>query len=220
MFDLVFTSFPHYVARIAALRVDARFMPLAFGHQVLERVKPRERVRAVTFVGGVNGTSGAWDRGTSLLEAVAEHVPAFAWFGYVAGSLEALRRGRPNLARAWQGPAWGRRMYEVYAASKIVVNRHGEVAQGFANNMRLFEAAGMGALVMTEQAPNLADLLVPGKECIAYEGAADLIESIRHYLACDRDREEVSRAGQARTLATHTYDRRLREIEPFLGRRP
>ena len=56
-------------------------------------------------------------------------------------------------------------MYKVYGRSKIVINRHGEVAQGFANNMRMFEATGMGALLMTGQSPNLSDFFSE-KECV------------------------------------------------------
>jgi hypothetical protein len=43
-------------------------------------------------------------------------------------------------------------MYRVLARSGIVVNRLGPVAEGAANNMRLFEATGAGALLLTEAA--------------------------------------------------------------------
>jgi hypothetical protein len=215
-YDLVFTSFPHYLERISALGVEARFLPIAFGHRMLEKVPPRERRHAVAFVGGVNGSAGHWDRGTETLEHLASRVGAFTWFGYVIGGEEALRRTCPSLARAWRGPAWGRPMYEVYAASKIVVNRHGEVAQGFANNMRLFEATGMGAMLVTESAPNLGDYFSPGRECVAYGSPDDLVAAVQHWLSSDAEREQVASAGQRRTLAEHTYERRLLAVEPVL----
>jgi spore maturation protein CgeB len=217
-YDLVLTSFPHYLGRIGALGVEAHFLPIAFGHQVLQKILPRERHYPVTFVGGVNGSAGHWDRGTEVLEGLAALVPDFAWFGYVIGKREDFDRKCPSLSRAWRGPAWGRQMYEVYAASKIVVNRHGEVARGYANNMRLFEATGMGAMLVTERAPNLGDYFVPGTECITYGDTADLVEAVHHHLARDAEREQVARAGQARTLAEHTYEKRLLQIEPILRR--
>jgi hypothetical protein len=40
-------------------------------------------------------------------------------------------------------------MYRVLECSKIVINHHGDVAP-WANNLRLFEATGTGALLLTD----------------------------------------------------------------------
>ena len=84
--------------------------------------------------------------------------------------------------------------------------------------MRLFEATGVGALLLTEAGPNLAELFAPGREVVAYDGTDDLVEKVdalprRRRATASRSR----RAGQARTLAEHTYRRsRSRELAEIL----
>jgi hypothetical protein len=41
------------------------------------------------------------------------------------------------------------------------LNRHIEAAEGFANNMRLFEATGVGAMLVTDDGKSLSELFRP-----------------------------------------------------------
>jgi spore maturation protein CgeB len=110
-------------------------------------------------------------------------------------------------------------MYRVLARSRIVVNRHGDIAEGFANNMRLFEATGMGALLLTEEATNLGELFVPGQEVETYADADELVAKIRALLADEDRRAAIAAAGQRRTLDDHTYARRMVELDQILRER-
>jgi hypothetical protein len=212
-FDAVFSSFPHYLPRISALGVQTSMLPIAFGHRVLEHIKPQRRDLPVTFVGGLNGTSGHWAQGTVMMEHVAAEVPAFKWWGYFIGE----PRNYPALQRTYQGPAWGMKMYNVYARSQMVINRHGEVAEGYSNNMRMFEATGCGALLLTEQSKNLHDYFAPGMECVAYREPAELVDIINKQLLWQPELvADIAKRGQALTLENHTYEKRLAQIEPFL----
>jgi len=110
-------------------------------------------------------------------------------------------------------------MYEVLARSRIAVNRHGDIAEGFANNMRLFEATGVGALLVTEAASNLADLFEPGTEIVAYENGDDLVDKLSYYLEHPDERRSIAAAGQARTLRTHNFALRMSELAEILEAR-
>jgi spore maturation protein CgeB len=83
--------------------------------------------------------------------------------------------------------------------------------------MRLFEATGVGALLMTESRKNLPELFTPGAEVVAYEGDADLVEKLRHYGQNEAERQRIAAAGQARTLVQHTYRQRMEELVEILG---
>jgi hypothetical protein len=205
-FDLILTSFPHYHERFRALGVDSEHLPIAFDERVLGRLRREgidpspdaHRDHGVTFVGGLDpDVHGA---GVELLERVASRLPLEVW-GYGAERLPqdyALRR-------AHRGQAWGIDMYRVLAESMLVVNRHIRFAEGHANNMRLFEATGAGALLVTESAPNLADFFEPGREVVSYDDPDDLMDKLKHYLEHDDERRAIAAAGQARTLRDHTY---------------
>ena len=73
----------------------------------------------------------------------------------------------------------GRHMYQIYGRSQVVINRHGEVAQGYSNNLRIFEAPGMNALLMTEASPNIVKL---NPYAGVYAGANGLCESLERIL--------------------------------------
>lgn len=213
-FETVFTSFPHYIHKIRSLGVSAHFLPIAFGHQVLDKLASVPRYHDVVFVGGVNAGRGHWKQGTDVLARVAEDLGArFKWWGYVIGDESQLPQA---LRTSFFGPAWGLRMYQVYSLAKIVLNRHGEVAEGYANNMRLFEATGMGALLVTEAARNLHWYFESDVECLTYAGPEDAVAQIRRVLD-DPDRlSAIAENGQRRTLAEHTYDARLKTVESKL----
>jgi spore maturation protein CgeB len=85
--------------------------------------------------------------------------------------------------------------------------------------MRLFEATGMGALLLTEAAPNLGELFVPGQEVGTYAGADELVARIRALLDDEDRRAAIAAAGQRRTLADHTYERRMVELDRILRER-
>lgn len=210
LYDVLFTSFPHYEA-LYGPRVKVVYLPLAFGRRATEGLPDVRRDVDVSFVGGL-GYRRIWNRAEAVFERLAADVSGFRWWGYGERNLAA----GSALRRAWQGQAWGRDMYAVYRRSKIVVNRHGEIAAGYANNMRLYEATGSGALLVTEEAPNLATLFSPGLEVETYRAAEDLVGVVRKYLADPSALDRVSAAGRRATLSRHTFQDRARDIDRVL----
>ena len=73
-------------------------------------------------------------------------------------------------------------MYRVLSRSKIALNRHSDVAEDYANNMRLYESTGVGALLITDAKRNLTDLFEPDEEVVTYSSEDELVEKIHHYL--------------------------------------
>jgi spore maturation protein CgeB len=220
-FDLLVTSFPHFVPRFRALGVDA--IGLAIGYDPAIHAALRQagadpspeapRPHAVSFVGALNPATHA--AGTGLLEALCRlDVPLEVW-GY---GVELLDPASP-LRERFQGAAFGLDMHRVLAASRIAVNRHIDVAEGHANNMRLYEATGDGALLTTDASVDLAALFAPGHEVVAYDGAEDLAAALHTLLTDEERRVAIARAGQERTLREHTYAHRIAALAAELERR-
>ena len=207
LFDLVVTSFPHFVGRVGR---PTEYLPLGFDRRLLDRVSPRARDGAV-FVGSLR-RSPRWSSNELIAEA-AEIVPIAFW-GYGA---EDWDRGSA-VRRNFRGPAWGLEMYEILAGAAVAVNRHGDVAEAYANNMRLYEATGMGALLITDAKQNLGELFRVGEEVLVYQSADDLARLVKLQLADAAGREAIARAGQRRTLADHGYERRMGELVAILER--
>jgi hypothetical protein len=217
-FDLILTSFPHYVERFRALGVASEYFRIAFDARILDRLRglgvdptPQAPGRdGAVFVGGLN--PAVHGDGVRLLERVLAEVDGVEVHGYGADRLPAGSAVRA----AWRGEAWGLQMYEVLARAGIALNRHIAAAESYANNMRLYEATGVGAMLLTEEAPNLAGLFEPGVEVATYRDADDLVRQLRHYLDDAAARQAIAAAGQRRTLAEHTYAARMRELVEIL----
>ncbi len=212
-FDLVLTSFPHFVERFRAAGVESEYLRIGFDPRILERLRgdgaERERHDAV-FVGALNRTQHR--SGNALLEDAARRVPIEFW-GYGASGWPP---GSP-IARGYRGEAWGIDMFRVLYESCVALNRHIGAAERFANNMRLYEATGVGTLLLTDEKQNLGALFEPDREVVTYRNEDELVERVRHFLAHDEERRAIARAGQERTLRDHTYLRRMEELLAILG---
>lgn len=207
--DLLISSFPHFVDRFRAAGGVAYYQPLAFEPRIARAVADTPRVHPLTFVGGISAAHAA---GNSFLAQIAAELPLEVW-GYGAGNLQP---GSP-LALAHRGEAWGWTMFRRLAASRITLNRHIDVAENHANNMRLFEATGCGALLVTDHKDNLCELFEPGREVVSYRSPGECIELVRHYLAHPEEAEAIAAAGQRRTLEQHTYGRRMKATAEWLS---
>jgi len=211
LFDLVLTSFPHFVDRLRGLGVHSEYLRIGFDARVLDRLGDRRPTADAVFVGSLARFQHG--RGNEVLEQAAALAP-IAFYGPGADEWpddSPIRRG-------YRGEAWGLDMYRVLAGASIALNRHVDVAEEFANNMRLYEATGMGTLLLTDATRNLHELFEPDAEVETYSSAEEAAEKIRYYLDHEGERAAIARAGQARTLAEHTYAHRMRELEQILNR--
>ena len=208
-YDLILTSFPHYVEKFRAMGMKSEYFKIGFDPSVLERVGSVQKRYSCTFVGGI---SPAHRAGTRLLEELARSVE-IDFFGYGA---ETLDKGSPILSRH-HGEVWGLDMYRALLSSKITINRHIDVAENYANNMRLFEATGTGALLITDYKDNLHELFEIGKELVAYRNVKELVDLIKYYAKHDKERETIAQAGRQRTLSKHTYALRMKELQQIIA---
>lgn len=209
-YDLIMTSFPHFVPRLRAMGVAAEYFRIGFDTRVLELLGDVEQDIDASFVGGISRHHG---KALPMLEYLARSTP-IEFFGYGADSLS---RSSPIVARH-HGEVWGLDMYRALARSRVTLNRHINVAENNANNMRLYEATGVGALLITDRKDNLGELFEVGKEVVAYSCPEEAAEMIRYYIAHPEEARAIARAGQARTLSDHTYQRRMEELVPVLER--
>jgi spore maturation protein CgeB len=209
MFDIILTSFPHFVERFRSLGVASEYLRIGFDPRVLDHLGPLSSERDITFVGALNSVRHR--DGNRVLAQAARRLPV-EFYGYDL-------RGRPpwsSVRRRYRGEKWGLDMYRLLASSRIVLNRHIADAREYANNMRLYETTGVGSVLLTDSKTNLAELFVPGREVLCYRDADDLVTQARRYLADREARREIAAAGQARTLRDHTYATRMGELVEIL----
>jgi len=129
--------------------------------------------------------------------------------GRAAGWPCAPRGPLPGrLRRALRPARFGLAMYRTLRDSRITLNVHAAHATGATSNMRLFEATGAGACLLTDAAENLSELFEPGQEVATFRDTRECRDRIHALLADEAAREVIARAGQARCLAGHTFRHR------------
>jgi hypothetical protein len=204
-YDLMLSSFPPTLEFFRPRGIAVRLLRLGFDPRALTAARPADAPEyQVTMVGSLEGVHRErllW------LEELCRALPQLRVFGPAPTHLPA---SSPIHAH-YEGQAWGRAMFGVLSRSRIAINHHGSVPP-YANNMRLYEATGMGALLLTDWKPDLEQIFVPGREAVAYHSTRMCLDQIHYYLAHDDQRRTIARAGQARTLREHSYAARMREL--------
>lgn len=76
-------------------------------------------------------------------------------------------------------------------------------------NMRIIEATGSGAFLLTQHFDNVGQFFEIGKEIETFADRKELLEKISHYLAHPREREEIAMRGQERCLRDHSLEKRV-----------
>jgi hypothetical protein len=205
VYDLLISQLPRIVQSFRAVRVRSEVCHLAFEPAILDALPaaPAADVE-VSFVGSV---SVDHRQRIALLEAVAQRYELKLW-----GNRPLTLSASSPLQRCFQGEVWGADMYQVLRRSRITLNSHIDLAGREAGNMRLFEATGVGTFLLTDFKDNLDTLFTPDREVVAWRSIDDCLNAIGRYLVDDDGRAAIARAGQARTMAQHTYSHRAREI--------
>jgi spore maturation protein CgeB len=76
-------------------------------------------------------------------------------------------------------------------------------------NLRLFEAAGCGAAVLTEFRPTVPDLFAVGDEVLTFRDFDELVDQARRLLDDSGLGAKLGDAAAARAHHSHTYQQRL-----------
>ena len=216
-YDLMISSYPPIVTHFRRIGGDASLLHLAFDERVLDSLAQGDPQHDVTFVGGFAPSHP--DRIRWLEEL--NHKVSVDVYGYGGEQIGA----ESPLRQRHRGEAWGLDMYEVLVRSRLTLNRHahidvrGETLHRFANNMRLYEATGVGTCLVTENHDNLSDMFVPGREVVTYEDDVDCIEKVRYYLEHPEARNVIAAAGRTKTVREHTYQKRMSELQEIMCER-
>ncbi len=209
-FDILVSSLPHFVERFRQMGITAYYQTLGFESRVIDQLGAVNKEIDISFVGGL---SVAHQERLALLETVA-NIPGMQMWGY---GHESLATDSP-IRHCHNGEAWGLDMFRILARSRITINHHIDIAEHNANNMRLFEATGCGALLITDYKDNLPELFEIGKEIVAYRSIDECVALVKYYQQHPEAAAAIAKAGQARTLRDHSYAQRMLESAEFLDR--
>jgi spore maturation protein CgeB len=113
---------------------------------------------------------------------------------------------RANLKREL---IFGKEMLREIARHAVGFNLHGEVAGDYAANVRMFEVAGAGTLLVTDHKKNIREFYEPDLEILTYNSTGECVEKLKWAIDHPGEAGEIAAAGQKRTLRDHTVEKRV-----------
>ncbi len=207
-FDLILTSFPHFVEKFNQKGIKSHYLKIGFDHRNLSKINNVKRDINFSFVGGIS------KHHKSALQTLNYLVlnQNLQVYGYGANKLPFYSLMRKKHC----GEKWGLDMYDILSRTKISFNRHIDISLNNANNMRLYEATGMGSLLLTDHKENLNKLFEIDKEIVTYSSKEEASEKVKYLIENPIKASEIALSGQKRTLKDHTYEIRMRELLEIL----
>lgn len=210
-YDLVISSFPPTVQWFLQRGIPAELHRLGFEPEVLSYLN-HERTEALIPISFVGSLSEVHSARVELIKRICKDFDIKVW-----GPNVKLIGSNSPIRKAYMGQAWGLDMYKILHRSQITLNHHGDVAP-YANNLRLFEATGVGTFLITDWKEDLHEILEPGREVVAYGSPEECIELIRYYMEHVTERQALANAGQQRTLREYTFYGRMQELLEIVNR--
>ena len=98
------------------------------------------------------------------------------------------------------------RMYQSHNYVLNVVNRNNT---RFGLNMRCFEVTACGAVLLTEDSPDIEKNYRPGEEVIVYRSSEDLKASLAQLQRDPEARIQLANNGYQRCMTDHCYHHRI-----------
>jgi len=114
-------------------------------------------------------------------------------------------------------PVFGLEMYKILSASSVTFNKHTFAARGTVDNIRLFEATGVGTCLLTDSGSNISDLFEGDREIVTYSSFEECKEKLTALLSNEALRQSIAIKGQKRALRDHTALVRAQSLHELLG---
>jgi spore maturation protein CgeB len=117
----------------------------------------------------------------------------------------------------WIGhvPTTEHRAWNCSARMVLNINRSDMAATGYSPPTRVFEAAGCGSCVITDQWDGISTFFAPGEEILVASTAEEIVTHLRSTSVTHA--AAIGAAARRRVLADHTYTARAVELESVLG---
>ncbi len=175
-------------------------------------VAPDERYEAdLTFLG--NRLPDREARVQRFFLSPAANCPGYRFL--LGGSGWADKPTSRNVAKLGHVATAAHNALNASARAVLNISRECMAQTGFSPATRVFEAAGAGACIITDEWPGIDQFFEPGHEILVARDGSDVADAVRTLTP-----ERAASIGQSalqRVLAEHTYDRRALLVDDLLN---
>lgn len=209
--DLILSSTPDFVSSFKNQGIKSEYMLPAFDARVVDQLKSNTKKDIpFSFVGGWSDVH--INRKEALISLV-KHTNIQLWgYGYkkyysrkTLAFYQNYFKENKSILKVYNGEVWGLKMYDILHRSVLTFNIHEGLLNGNVGNMRMFEATGVGTLLLNDNGKNINSLFEVGKEIETYHSIPEAIEKVKYYNANPEKAIEMGRNAQNRTLKDYNY---------------
>ena len=136
-------------------------------------------------------------------------------FSFLLGGEGWAGKPLPSNVR-WIGHVRTNDHNRVNGAARMVlnVNRESMAETGYSPPTRVFEVAGAGRCMITDQWVGVEQFFEPEREILVAASAEDVVDFLRRVTTTEAER--IGNAMRARALRDHTYAQRAAEVQSVL----
>jgi len=228
-FDVILS--PLAALRSTAIKLGAKsavnYAP-GFAFWLHEKVESFQPQLDVAFTG--SWTVGQHAHRNAYLESIAQASTTagkeFSCGFFLSGQVDTIP---PVVAQFNYGGRFGLAMYQALRIGKIAIDARGslELKKGLSNetldvagketaNMRIFEATGCGAFLLTEHFDNLSCYFEPGKEIETFNNERELIDKIHYFLSHPVERNAIAQRGFEKCKQDYNMEKKAKEFDAII----
>ncbi|BDQ38071.1 hypothetical protein SYK_24310 [Pseudodesulfovibrio nedwellii] len=211
-YDLTLSNVSSLLDVFHAKGLNSRLFRHGFSATVNDRLATvSDRGPDVSFVGSAISADQYHTSRLELLEHLSHNSALEIW-----SPNGKVLQGGGIASSIIHGAVFGLDMYRTLAKSFVTLNTHIDISLTYASNMRLFEATGVGACLLTDWTPNLSELFEEDVEVVTFRTAEEAVEKMDYLMAHPSERDSIAEAGQKRTLAEHSFTQRAKEMDELI----
>ena len=227
--DLVLTCVDDIKNAYTALGYRCDILPFAFDRRIFKSLQHELSVKENVCFSGTISDNVHQERKGLLMKMIRSNIPFDLYISNIGRGLQLTSRAQLRAIKDFrfqdyfhyitlqqhnQGGVYGRGMFKTLGSSLIQLNSHGDnILQ--AGNMRLFEATGMGTLLLTDWKSNMAEIFTPEEEVVTYSTPQEALDKARYFLRNPTEAMAIAKRGQARTMREYSAEVRMKRFQEF-----
>lgn len=225
LYDQIYTGNKACLCLMKNRGLPAYLLRHAFEASILDDIPRYERKDAVCFLGSIFVGKELHSNRLDMLDAIMRSNLPYVFYGNIYGSIQEIISRKDErkylgiiaeIAKYMEMGVFGREYYKVMGQYGICLNLHAPCAGYGAGNMKMFEATGMGACLLTDYRSENAELFDIANEIVVYDSFEDMAEKAKWLLDNPGKAREIALAGQKRTLAEYTYKNKAECLDGYI----
>lgn len=232
--DIILSCLPFVVEHYVSVGINAKFLPFGFETSLLNKIQKKSSHIDFSFIGSLILKEGFHSERLRLLAYLLRHTTLQVWLAslpergpFIKNQLGRFLRNQAHMTlsdisdtlsmiRANRGVLFGLPMYETLANSRLTLNVHTDRVGQTAGNMRLMEATGVGACLLTDWKENIVEYFEPEKEIVTFRSIDEAREKVGYLLTHPDERNKIAQAGQRRTLDQYSFKKRIETFSHYV----